>query len=144
MGIKLDLGCGNKTKPGYIGVDVSEDVDAEVVHDLNVFPWPWPDNHFDQIMALDVLEHLDDIYAVLNEAHRVIQSGCELYIRGNPENELPYDLGSLDGLELWRVSGKSQNRYMLSLTLIAQPEEVDEFQAVEEIDNAESDQPDRY
>ena len=38
MGIKLHLGSGHKKKDGYVNVDKVGTPD--VLHDLEVFPWP--------------------------------------------------------------------------------------------------------
>ncbi len=35
----LDLGCGKKKREGAIGVDFSDRHAADVIHDLNVFPY---------------------------------------------------------------------------------------------------------
>ena len=37
----LDLGCGKRKQKDAIGVDMSEDSDADVIHDLNKFPYPF-------------------------------------------------------------------------------------------------------
>ena len=34
----LDVGCGSKKYPGSVGLDISADTDADVVHDLDVLP----------------------------------------------------------------------------------------------------------
>jgi len=34
----LDLGCGKRKRKGATGIDISKYADADVVHDLNVFP----------------------------------------------------------------------------------------------------------
>lgn len=69
--LKLNLGCSDDHKPGYLSVDIAPP--ADVVTDLRV-PWPWEDSSVDEIYAHDVLEHLPQIHA-LNEAHRVLKPG---------------------------------------------------------------------
>ena len=39
--MKLNLGCGNKKYPGTVGVDISNRYSPDIVHDLNVFPYPF-------------------------------------------------------------------------------------------------------
>ena len=34
----LDFGCGKRKQKGATGIDISKDTDADVIHDLNVFP----------------------------------------------------------------------------------------------------------
>lgn len=66
--ISLLIGCGGKRQKrlGWgcpkewgtlITLDMNEDHKPDVVHDLTVLPLPFPDNHFDEIHAYDVLEH---------------------------------------------------------------------------------------
>jgi SAM-dependent methyltransferase len=77
----LDVGCGTKRHPGAVGIDLSADTDADVVHDLDVRPWPLEDASFDQILLQDVLEHLKDPYAVFAELHRVARPGARVHLR---------------------------------------------------------------
>ena len=42
-GAVLDIGCGSAKFPGAVGLDISADTDADVVHDLDVFPYPIED-----------------------------------------------------------------------------------------------------
>lgn len=72
----LDLGCGNKKRPGSIGVDGNSRTAADIVHDLNVFPYPFPDSSFDEIYIDNVLEHLDDVLRVMEEIHRISAPGA--------------------------------------------------------------------
>lgn len=67
----LDLGCGKKKRPGAVGVDYSDRHNADIVHDLNVFPYPLEDGEFDEIYLDNVLEHLNDPMRVMEEVHRV-------------------------------------------------------------------------
>src|SRR6516162_1537826 len=55
-GLKLNLGCGDKRIPGYINVDKFSNPDLK--HDLETFPWPWPDDSVSEILLIHVLEHL--------------------------------------------------------------------------------------
>jgi hypothetical protein len=67
----LNLGCGLKHIPGAINLDVSTETNPDVAHDLNVVPWPLPRDHFREVLAYDVIEHVDDFIAVMEEIHRV-------------------------------------------------------------------------
>ena len=77
----LDIGCGNVKISGAVGLDISPDTQADVVHDLNIFPWPFPDQEFDFINCPDVIEHLDEIARVLEELHRLTKPGAVIRIR---------------------------------------------------------------
>ena len=58
-----------------MNLDVTADTKPDVVHNLNVTPWPFPENRFRAINAYDVLEHLDDLLAVMSEVHRICRPG---------------------------------------------------------------------
>ncbi|MBI5141416.1 MAG: methyltransferase domain-containing protein [Nitrospirae bacterium] len=76
----LDLGCGKKKRPGAIGVDYSDRHDADVIHNLNVFPYPFKDNEFDEIYLDNVLEHLDDPLGVMAEVYRICAGGGQVKV----------------------------------------------------------------
>ncbi len=67
----LDLGCGLRKRIGAVGIDVNPRSQADVVHDLNRFPYPFPPNSFDEIFCDNVVEHLDDVVKVMGELHRI-------------------------------------------------------------------------
>jgi len=71
----LDLGSGTKKRPGATTVDINVDTAPDVVHDLNVFPYPFPESEFDEIYADNVLEHLDDVVLTMQELHRITRDG---------------------------------------------------------------------
>jgi len=75
MAKALDLGCGNRKRPGTIGIDINPDTDADIVHNLNQFPYPFKDSEFDEIYADNVIEHLDDALKVMEELHRISKPG---------------------------------------------------------------------
>jgi SAM-dependent methyltransferase len=78
--MKLNIGCGRVHREGAVNLDISPDVGADVVHDLNTLPWPFQDGQFEQIYAYDVLEHVNDVPRVLEEIHRVSQPGALLHV----------------------------------------------------------------
>jgi SAM-dependent methyltransferase len=77
----LDLGCGRKKYPGAVGVDLHADTDADIVHDLDVVPYPLEDDGFDQILLQDVIEHIREPYAVMRELHRIGRPGARVHLR---------------------------------------------------------------
>lgn len=80
-GAVVDLGCGDRKFPGAVGVDISPDTGADVVHDLDVFPWPFDDSSFDEVLLQDVIEHVADPYRVMAEVHRIARSGATVQLR---------------------------------------------------------------
>ena len=79
MTIKLNLGCGDNKRPGYVNVDVCGSPD--VVCDLSAFPWPWGTNSVDEMRAEHFLEHVDDYAATILEIHRILKPGGLLWFR---------------------------------------------------------------
>lgn len=71
----LDLGCGNKKRPEAIGIDFNSRTAADIVHDLNVFPYPLEDSSFDEIYLDNSLEHLDNVIQVMEEVYRICKPG---------------------------------------------------------------------
>lgn len=78
---KLNLGCGEHKKGGYVNIDWQVLAKPDVVHDLNVFPYPFPDNSFDLVEAFHVLEHLDKPFLIMKELHRILKPGGTLHIK---------------------------------------------------------------
>ena len=77
----LDVGCGKRKTPGAIGIDSNPRTDADIIHDLNTFPYPFSNNEFDKVICNHILEHLDDIVKTINELYRIIKPGGILCIK---------------------------------------------------------------
>jgi SAM-dependent methyltransferase len=59
-GIQLDVGCGgNKQGPDWVGIDIRPLDGVDIVHDLEAFPWPLPDDCALRAMASHVVEHIN-------------------------------------------------------------------------------------
>ena len=76
----LHLGCGLKRMPDAVNVDLRPVVNPDVVHDLDQRPWPFASDQFTEVIAYDVIEHLDDIVATMEEIHRVSQPGATVKV----------------------------------------------------------------
>src|SRR5947207_11311388 len=77
----LELGCGQvKRCPNSVTVDRSSDTVADIIHDLDTFPYPFDDNEFDIVIAEHVVEHLIDLVSVVEELHRILKPGGRLYV----------------------------------------------------------------
>lgn len=72
----LNLGSGKKRRSDAVNVDLVADTNPELVWDLNRQPWPLPSNHFREVLAADVIEHLDNIVSVMEEIHRICLPGA--------------------------------------------------------------------
>ena len=71
----LDVGCGANKYPGAVGVDSNPRTAADVIHDLGVFPYPFDDNEFDEVISRHVLEHVPDPMGFITELHRITRAG---------------------------------------------------------------------
>lgn len=77
--MRLNLGCGDMKLPGWHNVDLRH---ADECVNLAFFPWPWPDNSADEILASHILEHLERRIGLefLRECHRLLKPGGVLRI----------------------------------------------------------------
>ncbi len=89
----LLLGCGAKREmrfwvpehrqhfEGLVTLDINADHNPDFVWDLHRKPWPFPDNHFDQVHAYEVMEHLGQqgnyaaFFADFTEVWRILKPG---------------------------------------------------------------------
>ncbi len=85
----LNLGCG-RIKMDFpeasgasevVGVDTNPDAGADVIHDLNVVPYPFASDAFDLVLLQDVVEHLESLPRTMGEVHRVLRRGGRARIR---------------------------------------------------------------
>jgi len=72
--VKVDLACGDRKKSeDYIGVDIAKTEAVDIIHDLNIFPWPFEDNSVDEVFCSHYIEHIphkdaySEIKSVLNK-----------------------------------------------------------------------------
>lgn len=59
QGIKIDLGGGGNPQPGFVNIDIRDLPSVHVVHNLELFPWPLPDECANLVMASHLLEHIN-------------------------------------------------------------------------------------
>lgn len=78
--MKLNLGCGLKPKQGFVNVDMMPNK-ADIVHNLDKFPWPFDDESADLIVAEDVFEHVENPIGFMTETHRILQHDASLMMR---------------------------------------------------------------
>lgn len=78
---RLSIGCGRKPKEaGLVRLDISPEVEPDVVWNLEKIPYPFEDSTFSEIECFDVIEHLSNIPNSLEEFHRILQPGGILKI----------------------------------------------------------------
>lgn len=71
----LHLGCGMKKFEGAVGIDICPNTQADIIHDLDKFPYPFKESEFDMVICDNILEHLTDIIKVMEEIHRIARAG---------------------------------------------------------------------
>jgi hypothetical protein len=80
-GLRLNLGCAMR-RGGFVNVDKFGE--PELRHDLETFPWPWPDDSVVEVVLHHVLEHLGhdpnvDL-GIMKEMDRVCQDSATIRI----------------------------------------------------------------
>jgi SAM-dependent methyltransferase len=76
----LDVGCGINKYNGAVGLDRNPASRADVLADLDRFPYPFRDGVFDEVRAIHVIEHVSDVIRSVEEFHRLLRAGGKLYI----------------------------------------------------------------
>src|SRR5258708_29777301 len=90
----LNVGCGSKKIPDSVGVDFDPQSCADVIHDLDNFPWPFADGAFDQIVCQHVLEHLRNPRRAMEELRRLARPGALVEI-ATPHYSSPDSWGDM-------------------------------------------------
>ena len=79
--VLLDIGCGaKKTSPLWMGMDKRKMPGVDIVHDLEVFPYPIQSDSVTTIVASHILEHLKPWLTVdvFNELWRILKPEGQL------------------------------------------------------------------
>jgi hypothetical protein len=81
-GILLNLGCGVNPVDRFVNLDLRSLPGVDVVHDMEEFPWPFPDDCCITITASHVFEHIKPWFTVdwMNEIWRITKVGGQLAI----------------------------------------------------------------
>lgn len=78
---KLNLGCGDDYREGYVNVNIGH-CKKDVEHDLENFPYPFEDNSFSEIVMQHCIEHIsrDNFPKLVQELHRISKPNAILFI----------------------------------------------------------------
>jgi len=91
---RLNVGSGTDYREGWINLDYNSEYHPEVVWDLTNLPLPFPDNEFDEIEMIHVLEHFHDPLNIVNELWRISKPGAKITIKV-PHHSCHFSKGDL-------------------------------------------------
>lgn len=79
--LKLDIGCGKNKRPGYIGVDIDPNSNADVI--ASALELPFSDGSVDEIYSSHLVEHFtpEEAQKFFNEIYRVLRKGCGAFLK---------------------------------------------------------------
>ncbi len=81
---KLDVACGQNKQVGFTGIDIAGD--ADIVHNLNVIPWPIKTSSVESVFCSHYVEHIphhregwerDGWWMFFDELWRVMKDGAQ-------------------------------------------------------------------
>ncbi|HTH49998.1 MAG TPA: methyltransferase domain-containing protein [Candidatus Limnocylindria bacterium] len=108
MEARLNVGCGVDIRAGWVNFDTI-DYGGNMLGDLNRYPWPFPESHFDEILCSHILEHLPNFSAVVTELWRVAKPGALIDVRvpfflstkyySEPDHRTPFGIRAFDNYE---------------------------------------------
>ncbi|WP_156918820.1 hypothetical protein [Synechococcus sp. CC9616] len=82
--LKLNLGCGNKKKTGYINIDSSSHCNPDLLLDLKNIPYPFKDCSVREIIMKSVFEHLpadpEIFFGIIQEIYRICQHKAVIHV----------------------------------------------------------------
>lgn len=83
-GIQLDIGCGAAKQDGFVGMDMRDLPEVDIVHNVTEFPWPLPDESVVRALASHLVEHIPPhnftFVNFMNEVWRVMKPGGDFII----------------------------------------------------------------
>lgn len=83
-GIRLDIGCGANKQENFVGIDIRPLEGVDIVHDVESFPWPLPDECVTTAVCSHLVEHINPhkfgFINFMNEVWRVMKPGGEIAI----------------------------------------------------------------
>jgi len=78
--MKLNFGCGNDYKKGYVNCDISKEVKLDKIIDLEK-ELPFEDNSVDEIYSRHTFEHVNNFIPLMHELHRICKKEAIIKIK---------------------------------------------------------------
>jgi len=73
--MRLNLGCGFNKPDGFVHVDMFEECQPDIVHNLETFPYPFEDSSIEEILFNHSLEHIGQqpsvFLRIIQEVYRI-------------------------------------------------------------------------
>ncbi len=90
-GILLDIGCGENKQKGFVGLDMRKLPGVDIVHNLEVFPYPLEDESCLTIVGHHIVEHIKPWLMIdfMNELWRLLKPEGQLAL------SMPYGVNQL-------------------------------------------------
>lgn len=76
--VRIDLGCGNAKRDGFIGLDYMEGPQVDHVVNLTSDRYPFEDNSVDEVFSSHFLEHIEEPNHVFSEIGRICRDGAHI------------------------------------------------------------------
>jgi SAM-dependent methyltransferase len=74
--LRLDLACGERKEPGFVGVDQMLYPGVDLVWNLDHYPYPLPDKSVDEVRCFHFIEHVENLVAFMEELYRIMKPGA--------------------------------------------------------------------
>lgn len=77
--MKLDIGGGrgpSRVGDDWVNMDLRASGPGQIVHDIDVFPWPLNDASVEEAHSSHCFEHLTDMHTAIREVARVCHEGA--------------------------------------------------------------------
>ena len=79
--IKLNIGCGDDIREGWINLDKYPVNNKVKYFDINVFPYLFKESSIDYIYCSHVLEHTNKVDTIIHEFTRILKKDGLLHIK---------------------------------------------------------------
>jgi hypothetical protein len=76
--VKLDIASGQRKTEGFMGIDKMPG--SDIVHDLEIFPWPIESESVDEAVCSHYIEHTSDMIAFMDELYRILKPEAKVAI----------------------------------------------------------------